>query len=211
MNKKTLDQLEQQVTAQITEGDIIFISIDSFLYRQVAKGTGSWTSHVGFVIQENNEWFVLESAVPTVTKCPLRKFLSRTRNSEVAIKRLPQELFQTEIKALKQAAGKRMGKFYHLGFNFDSTRQFCSKFVYLTYKEALGIELGKVQTLRELLDENPQASVNFWRCWYFGFIPWQRRTVTPASQLNDPQLLEVFSTVAETTSVITEVTGNALP
>jgi len=188
--------LINDLESSIKEGDIIFISIASPLYRQVAKGTGSWTSHVGFVIKEDNQWFVLESAVPTVRKVSLSSFVARTTNNEVSLLRLKNELSQDDIEKLKATAQKRMGRFYHLGFNFDSKRQFCSKFVYLTYKEALGIELGKVQTLAELLEENPQASVNFWRCWFFGFVPWQRRTITPASQLFDPQLRTIYTTVS---------------
>ncbi len=195
MNRQQLNKLESQVSDVIQEGDIIFISINSPLYRQVAQGTGSWTSHVGFIVKENEQWFVMESAVPTVKRCSLLKFLSRTMDSQVSIKRLEQPLKPEDIEKLKDVASKRMGKFYHLGFNFDSERQFCSKFVYLTFKEALGVEIGKVQTFTELLKENPQASVNFWRCWYFGFIPWNRRTITPTSQLVDPQLYDVFTTV----------------
>lgn len=195
MNKSNLDQLEKNVSANLQEGDILFISINAFLYKQVAKGTGSWSSHVGFAIQEGNDWYVLESKVPTVSKTPLRKYLSRTCNGEVMVRRLPSSLTKTQVHELKRAADKRHGQFYHLGFKYESQRQFCSKFVYQVYKEALGIELGKVQTLEQLLEENPQASVRFWRCWYLGFIPWQRKTITPASQIADPQLTTVFSTI----------------
>ncbi len=97
---------------------------------------------------------------------------------------------------LKRAALEREGRWYHLGFDFDSPRQFCSKCVYQVFRDALGIELGAVQTLQQLLEQNPQASVGFWRAWFLGVIPWQRRTVTPASQLVDPQLDTVLSTVA---------------
>lgn len=195
MNKSNLDQLEKNVSANLQEGDILFISINAFLYKQVAKGTGSWSSHVGFAIREGNDWYVLESKVPTVSKTPLRKYLSRTCNGEVMVRRLPSSLTKTQVDELKRAADKRHGQFYHLGFKYESQRQFCSKFVYQVYKEALGIELGKVQTLEQLLEENPQASVRFWRCWYLGFIPWQRKTITPASQIADPQLTTVFSTI----------------
>lgn len=195
MNKSNLDQLEKNVSANLQEGDILFISINAFLYKQVAKGTGSWSSHVGFALQEGNDWYVLESKVPTVSKTPLRKYLSRTCNGEVMVRRLPSSLTKTQVHELKRAANKRHGQFYHLGFKYESQRQFCSKFVYQVYKEALGIELGKVQTLEQLLEENPQASVRFWRCWYLGFIPWQRKTITPASQIADPQLTTVFSTI----------------
>lgn len=196
MTTKTenLNRLEKEVLGEIQEGDILFISIDSFLYKQVAKGTGSWCSHVGFAIKEGDDWFVLESALPFVTKCPLRKFLKRTCNSEFAMRRLKSGLTNDQIEALKKNANKRMGKLYHLGFKYDSSREFCSKFVHNVFKETLSIEIGKVQTLKELLEENPQASVGFWRAWFFGFIPWSRRTVTPASQLVDEKLVTVLGT-----------------
>ncbi|MEH6577567.1 MAG: YiiX/YebB-like N1pC/P60 family cysteine hydrolase [Amphritea sp.] len=194
-NNQQLHKLEQTVSARLQEGDILFISINAFLYKQVAKGTGSWSSHVGFAIKENAEWLVVESAVPVVTKTPLRKFLARTCNGELMVRRLKQNITPTDIQSLKDAAQKRMGTLYHLGFKFKSKRQFCSKFVYEVYREALGIKLGKVQTLEQLLEDNPQASVGFWRCWYLGFIPWQRKTLTPASQIADPSLHTVLATV----------------
>lgn len=196
MNRNTqLDQLEIQVRQHLQEGDILFISINSFLYKQVARGTGSWCSHVGFAVKEQDEWYVLESAVPFVKRSPLRKFLSKTCGDEIAIRRLKSGLTPQQITQLKAEADKRMGMVYHLGFKFDSKRQFCSKFVHECFRDGLGVELGKVETLDVLLAQNPQASVGFWRAWYLGVIPWQRRTVTPASQLFDETLETVFTTV----------------
>ena len=138
---------------------------------------------------------MLESAVPVVRRSPLRKFLSKTCNNEVAIRRLKSGLVPDQIERLKAEADKRMGRLYHLGFKYDSERQFCSKFVHECFRDGLGITLGKVETLEGLLEQNPQASVGFWRAWYFGFIPWQRRTLTPASQLADDALETIFATV----------------
>ena len=191
-----LDQLEAQVRDTLQEGDILFISINSFLYKQVARGTGSWCSHVGFVVREQGEWFVMESAVPVVKRSPLRSFLSKTCEDQVAIRRLKSGVSSDQIDRLKAEADKRLGAFYHLGFKYDSKRQFCSKFVHECFRDALGIKLGKVETLEVLLEQNPQASVGFWRAWYFGLIPWQRRTLTPASQLADDALETVFTTRA---------------
>lgn len=36
----------------------------------------------------------------------------------------------------------RLNKFYHTGFKYESSRQFCSKFVFDIYKEALCIPVG---------------------------------------------------------------------
>lgn len=196
MNRNTrLDQLETRIRHQLEEGDILFISINAFLYKQVARGTGSWCSHVGFAVQEAGEWYVLESAVPVVRRTPLRKFLSKTCAGEVAIRRLKGGVSAEQVARLKAAASERMGTLYHLGFRFDSKRQFCSKFVHECFRDALGVSLGKVETLEVLLEQNPQASVGFWRAWFLGFIPWQRRTLTPASQLVDDSLDTVFTTV----------------
>jgi hypothetical protein len=85
-----------------------------------------------------------------------------------------------------------MGRWYHLGFNYDSRRMFCSKFVHEVFREALGVEIGTVQTFGELLECKPDQALGFWKLWFFGRIPWTRRTVTPASQLASPLLQAVF-------------------
>lgn len=195
IRQQDLASLTEEVSSIIKEGDLIFIAIDSFLYRQVAKGTGSWTSHVGLIIKEDNEWYVLESAVPRVTRCPLKKFLGRSKDNHVCIRRLKHNLSDEQVKQLKTTAEHYRGAWYDLGFNFDAKRQFCSKFVYTLFNKVCNVEIGKVQTLEALLEENPQANQRFWRVWYFGFIPWKRRTVTPASQLKDTQFTTVYSNV----------------
>ena len=76
-----------------------------------------------------------------------------------------------------------MWKLYHFGFDFDSKRAFCSKLVYEAYLEALGVEVGTLETFQELFNKNPTAPANFWRIWFLGSIPWHQRTVTTTSQL----------------------------
>lgn len=179
---------------QLREGDIVFIRIANFLYRRVADATGSWTSHVGFLHhREGEEWIVAESAVPRVQITTLAKFLARSDQGMFAVRRLKRDLTPEEADGLRAAADQRMGLLYHLGFKYDSPRQFCSKFVYDCYREATGVEVGRIETFRELLASNPESPLWFWRLWYFGFIPWNRRTITPASQYLDEDL----ETVAE--------------
>lgn len=85
-NKTITHELESRAIADLKEGDIIFISIGFYPFTQVAHGTGSWCSHVGFVVREDSQWFVLESAVPFVKKTPLRKFLQRTAHYDLSIR-----------------------------------------------------------------------------------------------------------------------------
>ncbi len=62
--------------------------------------------------------------------------------------------------------------------------------------EGAGVEVGRVETFQALLAAAPQSDVGFWRAWYFGSIPWQRETVTPASVLRTPGLQTVFDGTA---------------
>ncbi len=186
MDTKTLSQ-------SLAVGDIVFVHIGALFFSKVAQDTGSWTNHVGIIIDiSGKEPIVAESTVPLSKRTKLSKFIGRSRDGQVTIKRLSYALDKAQQSNIRKAAQKRLMRIYDGGFNLASRKQFCSRFVYEVTKEALGIELGKVETLRELLDANPQADLRFWRMWYFGRIPWERKTVTPASQLNDPQLVTIF-------------------
>jgi hypothetical protein len=59
-----------------------------------------------------------------------------------------------------------------------------------------GAPVGRVETFATLLAQAPQTDVGFWRAWYFGRIPWQRETVTPASVMRTQGLRPVFDGVA---------------
>ena len=81
---------------------------------------------------------------------------------------------------------------YDTGFDLNSRGQFCSRFVREVLAEATGAEVGEVVTFKTLLTSNPETDLTFWRIWYFGFIPWSRQTVTPASLLHSAKLRLVF-------------------
>lgn len=182
-------------TTELKQGDIIFIAVKHRLYREVAKATGSKASHVGIVMKDKNgNWQVAESSVPLSRHYPLQGFIQRSDQGWHCIRRLKQPLTETQIAAIKTESQKRMGKLYHLGFKFDSHRLFCSKFVYEVFQSAIGVEIGKVETFRQLQQRLPHLPLTFWRWWFFGFIPWSRRTLTPASQMNSSLLETIFET-----------------
>ncbi len=179
----------------VAEGDIVFLDIPNILFRNVAASTRSWTSHIGIVFKDDKgNWIVSESKVPFATETLLCKFLKRSSQYNFEIKRLNRTLLPAEINMMRTRARGMLNGHYDLGFDFDSPKLFCSKFVYLTYK-AIDIEVGKIQTFRQLLSENPGYSPAFWQLFFFGKIPWERRTVTPASQLNDGKFISVLKTL----------------
>jgi len=174
-------------------GDIVFIRIANFLYRRVAEATGGWISHVGLIDRrEGDEWIVAESTFPWSCYTPLTKFLRRSEKGRCAVMRLKSPADGKGEKRLQAEVKSRLGKMYHLGFDFDSKLQFCSKFVYEVYREALGVKIGAVETFRDLLNKQPESPQTFWKFWFLGRIPWDRRTITPESQYRSEVLHSVY-------------------
>jgi hypothetical protein len=177
-------------------GDIIFIRVANFLYRRVADATASWTSHVGMVHRrEGAEWLVAESAVPWSRYSPLTRFISRSEAGRCAVMRLKSPPDAHAQKKLQDEAERRMGQWYHFGFDLGARRQFCSKFVYEVYRDALGVNIGTIESFRELLERNPASPLTFWKIWFLGRIPWERRTITPGSQYQSDLLERVCENV----------------
>lgn len=177
----------------LQEGDIIFIAIPNPLYHRVAQGTGSKASHVGIVLKNRQgDWVVAESAVPLSRYSSLKAFIRRSDNGWYCIRRLREGFLASQLARLKSECDKRMGILYHPGFKFDSKRLFCSKFVYEVFLDTFEVEVGRLETLRALLDWQPDTPLWFWRLWYFGRIPWSRCTVTPASQMESELLETVY-------------------
>lgn len=179
----------QTSSFELEVGDLVFIRSGSELFSQVASATVCWSNHVGVIIGHDGEdYLVAESRIPLSSTTHFQKFIARSEDKKYAVRRLPRALSRAEQQAIGRQAVCRKNKLYHLGFNLDSGRQFCSKFVYEVYREALSIELGRIETFDQLLHSNPTAHLKFWQVWFFGRIPWQRRTITPASLYFCPQL-----------------------
>lgn len=188
----------RDLARQLQVGDVVFTRIPAYPFRQVAATTSSWTNHVGIVIDvSGSEPLIGESKFPLSQATPLSRFVARSEAGRVAISRLDRPLTEMQQQAIKAAAEQRFGVFYDTGFNLQSNRQFCSRYVREVLQQSTGIEVGEAETFAQLLSSNPQANVGFWRVWYFGNIPWQRQTVTPASLLRSLRLQPVFDGYGE--------------
>jgi hypothetical protein len=183
---------------QLKVGDVVFIRIPLLPFRKVADTTASWTNHVGIVVDTSgNEPVIAESRVPFSGTTSWSRFVRRSEGGRVALARLRANLGEAEQAHLRQAARRRYRILYDTGFNLHSRRQFCSRYVREVMEEATGVKLGQVENFSALLARNPHADQKFWRVWYFGAIPWQRETVTPASLLNDDKLTIYFDGYAK--------------
>lgn len=178
-------------------GDLVFIRVPYKPFREVATATGSWTNHVGVVVStEGGRVQMAESTLPLSRTTSLDRFVQRSEGGRVAVRRLAEPLTPQQAGRVAAAAQARLGVRYDTGFDLHSGGQFCSRFVHEVLRDATGHDVGEVQTFAQLLNERPGTGLGFWRVWYFGRIPWQRETVTPASVMQSPLLQAVFDGVA---------------
>ncbi|MGE0631386.1 MAG: YiiX/YebB-like N1pC/P60 family cysteine hydrolase [Pseudobdellovibrionaceae bacterium] len=185
----------EMVRSSVQEGDLIFIAIENELFQKVARSTLSWTSHVGVVVKKGDEWSVAESTLPVSRIVPLCRYIDKAYNNLWSVNRLADVNFTREqLDRLNKEVNTRLNVPYHLGFDFDSkTRQYCSKFVYEIYLNAFQTEAGKIEKIRDLVEKNPDPElISFWKKWFLGNIPMERRIVTPASQWEDSKFNKVM-------------------
>lgn len=182
-----------ELAKQLEVGDVVFIRIPRAPFTQVADATSSWTNHVGIVSDvSGKEPVISESRVPVSGETSWSKFVLRSDKGRVAVTRLPVPLDAHQQRKLRKSVAAKRGILYDTGFDLSSKKQFCSRYVREVVDEATGVQLGEVEDFSTLLKRNPQADQEFWKVWYFGNIPWQRKTVTPASLLQDGRMRVVF-------------------
>lgn len=186
-------ELPADISREIQVGDIVFTREPYMLLRQVARVGGSWMNHVGIVIDTSGpEPIVAESKVPRARLTPLHAFVHRSAAGYVAVLRLREPLDPQQQITLASAARARVGRWYDLGFDLYSSRQFCSKFVFESLLEATGTPVAEPSTFASLLQANPDVPLGFWKIWYLGNIPWQRVTLTPAAIYRSPALRTIY-------------------
>lgn len=183
----------KQLASLLEVGDAVFIHVPVLLFKKISSTTESWTNHVGIVVDVSGKQPIIgESRVPFSGTTTLSRFVGRSDAGRVEVRRLNTALTVQQKKDVLSAANKRSWIFYDTGFNLHSNRQFCSRYVREIVEEVTGISLGEVENFKTLLNKNPNTDLSFWKIWYFGNIPWERETVSPASLLQCETMHTVF-------------------
>lgn len=192
-----MSQLHPVSHPQPLVGDVIFIRVGARPFREIASATNSWTNHLGVVLSvDGAEPLIGESRFPLSGTTTFSRFIARSEDKRYAIARLRHALTPDQQHALRTAAQRRASVLYDTGFNLRSKRQYCSRYVREVLAEATGVEVGEIQSFSELLEQQPGVNLKFWKAWYFGAIPWQRKTVTPASLLRSAEMPLVFDSAS---------------
>jgi hypothetical protein len=178
--------------ADVREGDIIFHTSRSAQSLSIQKATHSPYSHMGIVFFRGGKPFVFE-AVSTVRYTPLDAWIARGERGRFVLKRLKTSLTNEQVKKLRDAAPGLAGKPYDLTFEWSDSRIYCSELVWKLYDRALGIQIGKLQKLREFDLSDPTV----WKMMkqrYGSEVPMNEPVISPAAMFESTLLVNASGT-----------------
>jgi uncharacterized protein YycO len=164
----------------LRDGDIIFHTSRSAQSVAIQRATHSPYSHVGLVLYRNGKPFVFE-AIATVRYTPLASWIARGDGARYVVKRLKRPLTQAQSAKLRSAAEKYASKPYDLYFEWSDARIYCSELIWKAYRDALGIEIGARQKLREFDLSDPAVKAKM-RERYGTRVPLDEPVISPGAQ-----------------------------
>ena len=183
-----------QQSINFQDGDIIFQTSKSNQSKALQIATKSKYSHMGIIYNKNGQQYVYEAVQP-VKLTKLNDWIERGENSKFAVKRLKNasEILSADtIQKLKIVGEKYLGKNYDLYFEWSDRRIYCSELVWKMYNEALGIQIGKLEKMKDFDLSNPMVQEKIKE--RFGEnIPVDEIVISPVSMYNSDLLTLVYS------------------
>jgi len=178
--------------SQFMDGDIIFQASKSEQSKAIQLATHSPYSHCGIVYQQDNNWFVFEAVQP-VKSTPLQQWIKRGENSSFVLKRIKERekvLTESVLLKMKQIASLYRGKNYDLVFEWSDDKMYCSELVWKMYKQTTGLEIGKLQRLKDF-DLSHSVVQQKIKERYGNKIPLDEMVISPESIFKSEYLIEV--------------------
>ena len=170
----------------LREGDLVFHTSRSAQSAAIQRATHSPYSHVGVILLRDGKPHVFE-AIAKVGYTPLDRWIARGARGEYVIKRLRRGLTGAETDRLRASAKPFAGRSYDPYFEWSDARIYCSELVWKMYRQALGVELGRRQKLREFDLKDPQVREKL-RERYGKLIPLEEPVISPAAVFDSPLL-----------------------
>jgi|SRR5688572_22779113 len=179
-------------TASLRDGDLIFQQSVSDLSTAIQMATHSKYSHCGILYKNEKGWQVFEAVQP-VCLTPLEDWIARGANKHYVIKRLKNTgvLTPEALKKMKAYGETLQGRDYDIYFNWGDERIYCSELIWKIYRHGTGLEIGKLQKLREF-DLSSKLVQQKLREHYGNAVPLDEPVISPVSVFNS-DLLETVS------------------
>lgn len=177
---------------EFQNGDIIFQASKSSQSKAIQLATNSKYSHIGIIYKTDGQYYVYEAVQP-VKLTKLNEWIKRGENSHYVVKRLKDSdrlLTNENLKKMKDYGGKFKGKKYDIYFEWSDDKIYCSELVWKIYKEALDIEIGGLQELREF-DLTSDIVKSKMKERYGNKIPLDEKVISPATMFESDKLLTI--------------------
>lgn len=173
-------------------GDIIFHSSLSEQSMAIQLVTKSPYSHVGLLYEEEGKWYVYE-AISRVKATPLEQWIARGKDKHYVVKRLKDKSLLTnqDLQKMKIVGKQYKGKYYDLKFEWSDDKMYCSELVWKMYDQALGIELGKLQQIKDFNVDNPLVQDKI-KERFGSALPLEQWVISPARIFECSHLETVF-------------------
>ncbi|MEO6722226.1 MAG: YiiX family permuted papain-like enzyme [Ferruginibacter sp.] len=179
---------------EIKNGDIIFQTSLSEQSKAIQFATHSEYSHCGIVYKNGNDFFVYEAVEP-VKLTSLNKWIVRGQGGHFVIKRLKNadEVLTAPILKKMQEVGDRFkNKHYDIYFEWSDDKIYCSELIWKIYKEATGLEIGKLEKLKDFDLTSAPVKLKM-KERYGDKIPLDETVISPVSIYSSNLLITVKS------------------
>jgi uncharacterized protein YycO len=176
----------------LKEGDLIFQTSLSSQSKAIQLATKSKFSHCGIVFKEGDSFYVFEAVQP-VKRTPLAEWIARGENGKYVVKRLKnaeQTLTLAVLSKMKEIGKGFNGKKYDLAFDWSDDQMYCSELIWKIYKLATGVEIGKLEKLRDF-DLSSEVVKKKIKERYGDKIPMDELVISPASLFESDQLVTI--------------------
>ena len=177
---------------QVQEGDLVFQTSGSAQSLAIQLVTHSRYSHVGVVLFWHQRPYVFE-AEKTVRYTPLEQWMHRGMGGHYVVKRLKEAksiLTPTVIDRLHQVAASYQGRPYDLKFEWSDDRLYCSELVWKLMKQAAGVRIGSLQSIKDFDLTNPLVQAELHER-YGDHLPLNQYVISPAAMFQSPLLVTV--------------------
>lgn len=186
--------IKQEDIQKIQNGDIIFHVSLSGQGKAIQLATKSKYTHCGIIYEENGNFWVYEAIQP-VQKTPLKEWIQRGDKQHYVIKRLKNAsnvLIPEVLQKMKDYGKTFQGKNYDIYFSWSDDRIYCSELVWKIYYKITGIQIGKLQKLREF-DLTSSEVKQKMQERYGNNIPFDEDVISPASIFHSELLTTIIS------------------
>lgn len=178
----------------IQNGDLIFQTSLSRQSMAIQLATHSIYSHCGLIYKIGEKYFVFEAVQP-VKLTSLDKWIARGKDGKFVIKRLKNAdkvLTVSTINRMKVIGDQFKGKNYDLTFEWSDDKIYCSELIWKIYKRATGLEIGKLQKLKDF-DLTNDAVLAKMKERYGDNIPKNETVISPIAIYDSELLMTIKS------------------